>query len=179
MGKRTSIFTASGIVGVLLSGLIQSGLQRSMDGKNDIAGWRWLFIIDAIITFPIAILGFLFVPDSPETTKPRFYLSQEDLELARKRVKVDGRQRVDKLDLSTFKRVFSSYQRYLFIISWVLRGFGSTISGYFGIVFKALDYNVYDRNNIPTSIFGVGIVSCIISGFMVDIIGRRIETALF
>jgi ACS family pantothenate transporter-like MFS transporter len=179
LGKRTSIFTASGIAGVLLSGLIQSGLQRSLHGTGGLAGWRWLFIIDAVVTFPIAILGFLFVPDSPETTKKKFYLTSEELDLARERTKVDGRDRVNKLDLSTFKRVFTSYQWYLFVIAWVLWGFGGTLQSYFGIVLKALGYDVYDRNNIPSATSGVGILACIISGFIVDILGRRLEMALF
>lgn len=37
---------------------------------------RWLFIIDSVITFPIALYGFLVFPDVPATTTA-FYLSEE------------------------------------------------------------------------------------------------------
>jgi ACS family pantothenate transporter-like MFS transporter len=178
LGKRTAIFTSAGIAGILLSGLIQSALQKTMDGRNGLSGWRWLFIVDAIVTFPIAILGFLFVPDSPELTQPRFYLSAEDLKLANDRIKVQGKKRVDKMDRSVFKRVFTSYQWYLFVTMWVLWGMAANLQQNFGVTLKALGYDVYDRNNIPSATSGAGIVACIISGFMVDIIGRRIETAL-
>lgn len=174
LGKRTGIYTASGIAGVVLSGLIQSGLQKSMDGKNGLAGWRWLFIIDSIITFPIAILGFFVFPDTPENARPRFYLSKEDIQFCKERVKINGADRKNNLDLSTFKRVFLSYQWYIFVIAWILWCYSGIMSGYMGIVLKALGYNIYDRNNIPTGISGVGIVSGILTGFIVDLTGKRI-----
>jgi ACS family pantothenate transporter-like MFS transporter len=180
LGKRTAIFTASGPVGVILSGLIQSGLQKSMNGRSGLEGWRWLFIMDAVITFPIAILGFFVFPDTPELAKPKWYLSQEEIDICRERIKVNGTERTNKLDLSVLRRVFTGYQWYLFVIAWILWVYTGQISGYLGIVLKSLGYNVYDRNNIPTGIAGVGIVSAIISGFVIDMLGgRRIEIALF
>lgn len=35
-----------------------------------------LFIVDGIISLPIALAGFLFIPDVPETTRA-FYLTQD------------------------------------------------------------------------------------------------------
>ena len=35
-----------------------------------------LFIVDGIISLPIALAGFLFIPDVPETTRA-FYLNKE------------------------------------------------------------------------------------------------------
>lgn len=178
LGKRVSIFTASGIAGVLLSGLIQSGLQRNLNGRHGLAGWRWLFIVDACLTFPVAFLGFFIFPDSPENAKVKFYLSEEEIQFAKNRIKVNGKDRVDNLDFSTFKRVFTGYQWYLFVLCWIFWGFAGQLSNYMGIVLKALGYNVYDRNNIPSGISGVGIVLAIATGFAVDIIGARIHVAL-
>jgi ACS family pantothenate transporter-like MFS transporter len=178
LGKRTAIFIASGPVGVILSGLIQSALQKTMDGRGGLAGWRWLFIIDAVITFPIAIFGYFIFPDTPETAKPRFFLSQEEISYCKERIKVNGVERNNKLNFGVFKRVFLSYQWYIFVFAWIFWNCTQTLSGYLGIVLKALGYNVYDRNNIPTAISGFGIVSCLVSGFAIDMLGgRRIEVA--
>ena len=56
-----------------------------------LAGWKWLFIILGIITIPIAIFGFIFFPDLPETTTAK-WLSEEEKELALTRLppKMDG-----------------------------------------------------------------------------------------
>lgn len=36
---------------------------------------RWMFIVDAIMSIPIALLGYLFLPDTPELAKPSLLLS--------------------------------------------------------------------------------------------------------
>ena len=40
LGKRSGIFTASGLAGTMIGGFIQSGIHSSMDGKHGIQGWR-------------------------------------------------------------------------------------------------------------------------------------------
>jgi ACS family pantothenate transporter-like MFS transporter len=47
IGKRTAIFTSSGLIGTLFSGIMQGGIHKSLDGKAGFSGWRWLFVIDA------------------------------------------------------------------------------------------------------------------------------------
>ncbi|KAH3681214.1 hypothetical protein WICPIJ_007827 [Wickerhamomyces pijperi] len=178
LGKRTSIFTAAGGVGTILSGLISSGLVKSMEGKSGLKGWQWLFIIDAIITIPIALLGFV-VPSSPEKMKPNRFFTQTDIDLSLERIRINGKERINKLDKTAFKRIFTSYQWYLFVIAWCFWSWTALMSSQFGIVLKALGYNVYDRNNIPTAVTGVGIFACLVSGFLIDLRGGRIEIALF
>ncbi|KAF5388136.1 hypothetical protein D9615_000261 [Tricholomella constricta] len=76
LGKRSGIFTSSGLIGTLFSGILQAAVYRHLDGHAGRSGWRWLFIIDGVITLPIAIYGFLIFPDLPVTTKA-FYLTTE------------------------------------------------------------------------------------------------------
>ncbi|KAK3338748.1 major facilitator superfamily domain-containing protein [Neurospora tetraspora] len=85
LGKRSGVFTASGLAGTMIGGFVQSGIHASMDGLRGLAGWRWLFIIDGIITLPVAIYGFLLFPDTPKTTRAP-YLSGEERELAVRRM---------------------------------------------------------------------------------------------
>lgn len=46
LGKRSGIFTASGLAGTMIGGFVQSGIHRSMNGLHGLSGWRYLFIID-------------------------------------------------------------------------------------------------------------------------------------
>lgn len=45
LGKRSGIFTASGLAGTMFGGFIQTGIHKSLHGARGMAGWRWLFIV--------------------------------------------------------------------------------------------------------------------------------------
>ncbi len=54
-----------------------TAIWQTMNGHAGLPGWRWVFIICGIVTIPVAVFGFAFFPDLPETTKA-FYLSQSE-----------------------------------------------------------------------------------------------------
>jgi ACS family pantothenate transporter-like MFS transporter len=146
LGKRSGIFTASGLAGTMIGGFIQSGIYTSMDGRHGLRGWRWLFIIDGIVTLPVALYGFLLFPDTPATTTAP-YLSPAERQLAISRVPpTDGHlfEPQPEHDASTstnpphevaakprptspltwtfVKRVLTSYEWWGFVILWVIAG---------------------------------------------------------
>lgn len=45
LGKRSGLFTASGLAGTMFGGFIQTGIHSSLDGVRGLSGWRWLFIV--------------------------------------------------------------------------------------------------------------------------------------
>lgn len=54
LAKRSNIFQAATAGGTLLSGVLQAGVHKTLNGKLGMAGWRWIFAIDAVISIPIA-----------------------------------------------------------------------------------------------------------------------------
>lgn len=77
LGKRVAIFWLSGSLGGMFSGILQAAASRNLDGVRGLEGWRWMFIIDAIITIPIALFGFVFLPGLPLQDKKSWWLSDE------------------------------------------------------------------------------------------------------
>ena len=74
--KRTAILLEIESIASMFSGYLQAGLYNGMNGKHGLAGWRWLFVFDGILSVPIAVAGFILLPDKPHTTKA-FYWSAE------------------------------------------------------------------------------------------------------
>ncbi|KAL4744315.1 major facilitator superfamily domain-containing protein [Aspergillus terricola var. indicus] len=69
LAKRACIFFGSAFVGSMFSGYLQAALYTGMNGVHGLSGWRWLFIFDGVITFPMAIWGYLALPDLPSNTR--------------------------------------------------------------------------------------------------------------
>ncbi|KAI9927068.1 hypothetical protein ASPWEDRAFT_122160 [Aspergillus wentii DTO 134E9] len=175
LSRRSGLFVMSGVLGQMFSGYLQAALFKGMEGKGGMSSWRWLFIFDFILAIPVALYGFIFYPDTPQTTAA-FYLSDWERTRARQRIDEEGRTPVGKLDLSVFKRVFQSWQLYTFSLGYALWTLtcGSYVLQYFSIWLKSLDtYSVPQINNIPTSMSAVNLIFMLCTGYISDQIGRR------
>jgi MFS transporter, ACS family, pantothenate transporter len=98
LAKRSCIFHTSSGLGAMFSGYLMAGVYN-LGGKGGYKGWQWydqistetpnrptltplwilacrLFIIDGVISLPVALAGFFVLPDVPEISKP-WYLSKK------------------------------------------------------------------------------------------------------
>jgi hypothetical protein len=57
-----------------------------MAGIGGYDGWRWIFILEGLFTFLVAVVAFWVVPDWPETAK---FLKPEERELLVRRLAMD------------------------------------------------------------------------------------------
>ncbi|CAG8950622.1 hypothetical protein HYFRA_00002831 [Hymenoscyphus fraxineus] len=175
LARRSSLFVISGVLGQMFSGYLQSALYTGMDGKGGMSAWRWLFIFDFILAIPIAIYGFFFFPDTPETTKA-FYLNEWERNRAKERIAEEGRTPVGKLDMTSIKRIFMSWQLWTFSLGWALWSLTSAsyVMQFFGLWLKSEKrYSVPQINNLPTIIGAVNFFFMIGTGFISDKIGKR------
>ncbi|KAK0099743.1 hypothetical protein ONS96_008240 [Cadophora gregata f. sp. sojae] len=69
LGRRTAIFSCSAYVETMVSGYLQSAVLKGLNETHGIALWRWVFIIDGVITVIVALYGLFFFPDTPEQKK--------------------------------------------------------------------------------------------------------------
>jgi len=172
LSKRSAIFTSSGLLGSIFSSFMQSAIHENMDGYQGLAGWRWLFIIDFIITVPVMIFCFICFPEISENCKA-FYFSDEEVVLIRARVK---RPEIEsKFGWSVLKRVFGRWHWYAFSALWALGGENESFcsNSLFALWLKYFDYSITDRNQYPMGVYGVGIFATFASALYVDHTGGR------
>ncbi|KAF7292077.1 MFS general substrate transporter [Mycena indigotica] len=113
LGKRMSLFYASGNMGMMFSGFLQTAAYKHLNGVHGLAGWRWLMIIDAIITLPIALLGFYLLPNLPWSPNPSPLLSSQEVEMACLRMKAVGRKERESWSSAKFGRIFKNWKIYV------------------------------------------------------------------
>ena len=76
LGKRIGLFEQAGALSSMFAGYLQAALYSGLNHRGGLAGWRWMFIFNAIIGIPIAIWGYWAIPDLPHNTRA-FYFTEE------------------------------------------------------------------------------------------------------
>lgn len=94
-------------LGSMLSGALQVAVINTLEGSHGLAGWRWLFVINAIMTVVVGLLGFFLLPDVPGNINPRaFWFKKEHAKLAMDRLDRYGRTSSKKMTWAGAKYVF-------------------------------------------------------------------------
>ncbi|KAJ7723277.1 major facilitator superfamily domain-containing protein [Mycena maculata] len=128
LAKRSTIFWTAGSLGTMFSGFLQTAAYNNLDGIHGLAGWRWLMIVDAIVTMPIAVFGFFFLPNLPWNAKPSLLLTEQDIELARARMKAVGRKESEPWTKDKLHRILTGWYIWILPIEYVLWNNGSAQS---------------------------------------------------
>jgi len=179
LGKRACIFHTASAIGPMFSGFLQTAAYNGLNGVHGLAGWKWLFIIDGIITIPIALLGFIFMPDLPHNTKPSFLYTEAQLEMARKRMAEVNRKPPSKFTRAKILGFFKTWHIYTLVPLYILfnNGGGPATSMIFWLQsFNTPTKTVYTVGQInvyPLGINVVQVVSTLIWAWWSDAIGMR------
>lgn len=86
LGFRTSVLYSGALISGAFSGLISAGITGNMDGARGFRAWKWLFIIEGVVTVVVAFGAFFVLPNFPRTT---MWLSEEERQLAVWRLEED------------------------------------------------------------------------------------------
>ncbi|KAK6951769.1 hypothetical protein Daesc_006292 [Daldinia eschscholtzii] len=150
LAKRSCIFHASGSIGSMFSGYLMTAVYR-LNGTHGYHGWQWLFIINTIISLPIAMAGFFFFPDVPEITRA-WWLTKEEIVLANKRMQFEGRANRGKYTKATFKKIFTSWHIYALTLLYIFFNNGAGYGGQpaFALWLKQEGYSIAAINSYPT-----------------------------
>ncbi|CAH0023567.1 unnamed protein product [Clonostachys rhizophaga] len=115
VATRIALLYCAQILATGLSGLIAAGVFQ-MDGVKGLSGWRWLFLIEGVVTAGVAIVGFFMLPNTPLTT---WWLTDREKELAHSRMERDKISDADENDASAWqglKQAASDKRTWLFCL---------------------------------------------------------------
>jgi hypothetical protein len=132
------------------------------------AGWRWLFIIDGVISLPIALAGFFIFPGLPSSAKP-WWLTPAEHKLARTRMVAAGVAPSKELSWTVIRRTFTRWEFYLGVLCYTFFLSSSYPHGQMAIWLKDLAakypgaYTVPQINTIPTGAQGVSVFAALLA----------------
>ena len=117
--RQALFFSAASIAGAF-SGLLAFGIAK-MDGVGNYAGWRWIFILEGLLTVIVGVLSFWTLYDFPDTAP---FLTPEEREWVTHRLSYQGTSpgsrkvaQADRFQWKYVKAAFSDPQIYVGLIS--------------------------------------------------------------
>ncbi|KAF2658327.1 putative pantothenate transporter liz1 [Lophiostoma macrostomum CBS 122681] len=158
LGKRNGILQSAVSIAPIFSGFLQAGIYNGLNGHAGMAGWRWLFVINGVISLPIAVLAYFFLPDTPGTAKPNWIFTESDIQIARARMERAGRKPEGKpYTVKLVTGFLTSWKTLLFTLIFMIQPFGSQPFTAFVFWLKAHNkkgkppvYSVAQINEYPT-----------------------------
>lgn len=173
IARRGGIFYLGNTLGTLTAGLIQAGASARLDGVHGLAGWRWMYIICAVITIPIGIVGYFVLPGTPNMPN-RIFLSEDELRVRKSQLEGAGHAiSSEKVTLKTLKHIFGNVQFWMLLILDVVY-WNASLNAYAGgylLWLKSLGrYSTSRINALGTIVPSVGIFYTLFICFASDLL---------
>ncbi|KAJ6116751.1 hypothetical protein N7512_006476 [Penicillium capsulatum] len=173
---RLNVYFSASIMAGAVSGLLAYALAN-MSGIAGYDGWRWIFIIEGLITVVAAIAAKFLVVDWPD--KSSFLTDAERALLLSRLLQDHGEAKMDRLDRAAVKRTFSDIKVYLGPIMY----FGVVTTGYATSFFtptilKQLGWTSVRAQVMSIPIYVVATVISLITAFISDKLQHRFAFTL-
>jgi hypothetical protein len=149
--KRFSLFWCAGLVAGALGGLLAYGLVH-MQGLSGYSGWRWVFIIEGLLSIAIAIPAKFLLADWPEQAR---FLSRKEKNALQLRNSEDVGvgARMDRLDSAAWRRILTDWK----IAVGALMYTGVTTSGYATALFVPTIVNSLGYSGVESQVHSIPI----------------------
>ncbi|CAJ2510593.1 Uu.00g062180.m01.CDS01 [Anthostomella pinea] len=174
---RVSLFFCSAVIAGAFSGLLAFAIAN-LDGYRGYSAWRWIFIIEGIITFGVAVISKWWIADWPEKAK---FLTDDERRLLVARLAQDtGDANMDTFNKSAKKRIFSDWMIYAGTCAY----FGVVVTGYAGSFFiptilNQMGYVAAQAQVRTIPIYIVATILCLCTAALTDRLRHRYAFTLF
>ncbi|KAI8934252.1 hypothetical protein NX059_008998 [Plenodomus lindquistii] len=147
--KRFTFFFGSTTLAGAFGGLLASAIGK-MDGIRGYRGWRWLFILEGLLTVLVSFAFFFLLPNFPEEVK---WLTEEERTYVRARLAIDqgNSARERPLKLRDVGNVFRDPK----IFVGGLMYFGLIVPAYGYAYFSPTIIRSYGYSPIQTQLYSV------------------------
>lgn len=122
--KRFSLFWVAGLVAGAFGGLLAYALYH-MHGLSGYSGWRWIFIIEGLISIAVSLPAKFLIADWPEDAK---FLTTDEKKILQQIQSADngGGAEMNRLDRAAWKRILTDWKLLVGSLVYI----GITVSGY-------------------------------------------------
>ncbi|KAL4883240.1 major facilitator superfamily domain-containing protein [Aspergillus karnatakaensis] len=172
IARRGGCFYVGLTLGTLTASLIQAGTSARLDGVHGLAGWRWMYIVCAVITIPIGVLGYFILPGTPDRPN-RLVVNDKDIAIAKSRLERAGHTFQGKWTLRSLINVLRNWKFWALLLLDIFFWNGSinTSTGGYLLWLKSLNrYSTSRLNELGAISPALGIFYTLFICFASDLI---------
>lgn len=181
IARRSMCYYFGQYLGVLTSGLLSGAIVRTCEGLGGLEAWRWIFIIDGIISVVVGIIGFYMLPGTP-TDCYSIWLTDDEIRLLRKNLKKNNTAGRPKHDLfkslvswPVWRSILTSWEFYVLTI-WNIFCWNNSnaSSGAYILWIKSLNkYGAGKLQDLSAMTAGLGLIWLFLVGMYADLFHSR------
>ncbi|MCJ1377293.1 hypothetical protein MMC17_000387 [Xylographa soralifera] len=134
--KRYSFFFSSTTLAGAFGGLLAAAIGK-MNGMRGYLAWRWIFILEGVVTCIVAIIFFFLIPSFPEDAS---WLTEDERAYVKARLQADQGRSAAERNIS-FKDVRTIFKDYKIFVGGFM---------YFGLIVPAYGYAFFAPGIIKT-----------------------------
>ncbi|PYH91644.1 MFS general substrate transporter [Aspergillus ellipticus CBS 707.79] len=147
--KRFSFFFSSTTLAGAFGGLLASGLGK-MNGIRGLSGWRWVFIIEGIITCLVGITCYFLLTDFPEDAH---WLSTDEREFLREKLAKDAGKADPNASMSV-RDILDVFKDWKIFIGGLMY-FGQVVTAYGYAYFATTIIKTFGYSAIQTQLYSI------------------------
>ncbi|CCA68001.1 related to allantoate permease [Serendipita indica DSM 11827] len=164
-GLRMAIFFSAATAAGAFGGLLARGITE-MHGKGGLEGWSWIFILEGILTFIVAVWAYFQIHDFPHTAK---FLAQDERDEVQRRLTEDRTSLADEFSYAYVKDALTDWKIWVHMIAT----FGIytalySISLFLPTIIKSMGYKDNKAQLMTVPPYVVACVFTISGGFAAD-----------
>ncbi|KAF2435856.1 MFS general substrate transporter [Tothia fuscella] len=180
---RLSYFWVSYQSTQIVSAFLAYGLLR-LRGLNGMAGWRWLFALEGLLTGLIGILSWFYLPPSPCQTASKFrgkngWFNEHEEKIMVNRVLRDDPSKGDMhnrqgLSFKMFFEALSDYHLwpiYLLGLSWLIPS--NPMTSYLTLQLRSLGFNTFQTNLLTIPAYVIFILQLLFWTWLSERVNQR------
>ncbi|OAR02239.1 hypothetical protein LLEC1_06145 [Akanthomyces lecanii] len=175
LGVRTTYLYAGSLISGAFSGLISAGITGNLDNARGLRAWRWLFLIEGVITIAVAIAAVFVLPNFPRTTP---WLTEQEVAMAVWRLEHDiGEDDWVNSEEQTFFQGFTAAVKdvKMWVLLVILFGnvSAASITNFFPTVVATLKYSKVKTLLLTAPPYVLGVLTTLLNAWHADRTGER------
>ncbi|KAI0841291.1 putative allantoate permease [Hypoxylon sp. FL0890] len=174
--KRFTIYFCSVILASAFGGLLASAIAK-MDGVRGLSNWRWIFILEGILTVLVAVAAFFYVSDFPSEAS---WLTDAEKQFVLQRTRAhetDSEGKVTRQDLVEFFKDPKNYLGAIMYFSVVVPVYA--FAYFTPTIVQTLGYSLIQTQLHSVPPFAAALGMCLVLAYLSDQTDSRLPYVLF